>query len=163
MGSVGTSISNTSVVGKDITALSRYTDWKEGPANLRKDFGLDFATTSQITAIRDIFKGMEKFDRSYDDGKTPFIITKIDIRRVIEEPDEKEKALRKSLGMREDKTIQISIHSEPQTESAIIRNMDTKYRSALIGAKGGYYTYDDKSRRKNIKPFDIQYGRKGAY
>ena len=160
MGSIGSTVStSTSVVGKDTTSLDRYTNFTDGAKNLRKDFNLDFATASQIDAIRSVFKGMQEYDRNYDEAKTPYKITSLSIKRVLESTEE-DRARMKELGMREDKTIQISIDTEPVTESSYIRMADAKHRMALIGAKGGYYTYNRNSKRTPISSFDIRYGKR---
>lgn len=157
MGSVGSAVStSTSLINKDVSALDRYTGVGGGKA-IREDFNLGFATASQIDAIRAVFKGMQEYDKGYDEAKTPYKITDLKIRRVVSDEDG---ARMRELGMREDKTIQISIDTEPVTESSYIRMVDAKHRMALIGAKGGYYTYGKNSRRKNLSSFDVRYGKR---
>lgn len=155
MGSVGSAVSkSTSLVGQDVSALDRYTGVGGGKA-IKEDFNLDFATESQIDAIRGVFKGMQEYDKGYDENHTPYKITDISVRRVMSDEDIERYKL---MGMREYKDIQLSIRTEPQSESAYIRMADEKYRHAIIGARGGYYTYDKNSRRKTISSFDIRYG-----
>lgn len=134
----------------------RYTDVGGGKA-LRADFNLDFATDSQIAAIRGIFRGMQEYDRGYDENHTPYKITDIMIRKVTDFEDDER---RRSWGMRADKTIQVHISTEPQTDNSYVRMADEKYRSTLIGARGGYYTYNSKHNRKDLSAFDVRYGKR---
>lgn len=156
MGSVGSTVStSTSLVGQDVTSLRKYSEIG-GRKLLREDFNLDFATESQLSSIISVFRGMEQYDKGFDENKTPYQITDIKIRRIHSDEDLQRYA---EMGMKPDKTIQLSITTAPQTDSAYIRMMDTKYRTALIGPKGGYYTYGGKNyRRQNVSDFDIKYG-----
>lgn len=162
MGSIGAG--NTSNVraserlaGSSVTALNKYTE-SGGNKAIREDFGLDFATDNQINAIRTMFKGMLEHDKSYGEDSRPFTIDSIEIRRMTEQSPE-ELARNKELFGRtyEDKNIWISITTKPDDDRAIIRMMDTKYRVAVLGKGGGFYTYKN-GRRQSIRPFDMSYG-----
>ena len=127
--------------------------------DFRKFFNIPEANNYQISAIKQILDGMMKYDISHDGNKTPYKIDDISISQTT--IDESEKELRKSLGMRSTASpVSVYIYTTPQTESAYLRMMDAKTRSCLIGAKGGYYTYEGKrkARKVSIKPFDIKYG-----
>lgn len=172
MGSIGANKNSPvsvqeSLAGKSITELDRYinptatgvTSWKQAKENIRKDFGLDFATDAQIDAIRDVFKGIQEHDHGYDENKTPYNIASIRIQRVLEQTPE-ELARNKELFGRtyENKDIQISITTVPNTESAYLRMTDEKERYAMVGKNGGFFTYNDNGKRKTVKSFDMMYG-----
>ncbi len=148
-----------SLIGGSVTGLSRYTGlWKESSENIRKDFNLDFATDKQIESIISVFQGIQEYDKGYDDNKTPFTLESLKIQRVVEQTPE-ELARNKELFGRtmEHKDIQISIRTEPVTESSYIRMVDEKYRSAIIGKGGGFYTYRN-GKKTTIRAWDMKYG-----
>lgn len=154
------SFNPSSLVGGSVTALSRYTDtWTEGSKNIRQDFNLGFATDKQIEAIRDLFKGIQNHDKGYDEGRTPFNITDISIKRLIEESPE-ELARNKELFGRtmENKDIMISVRTEPVTNNSYIRMVDEKYRYAIMGKGGGFYTFNKNGKKTPINSFDMNYG-----
>lgn len=165
MGSVGTNrgtVISTSLKGQSTAVLDKYTSWDEGSKNIRKDFNLDFATESQINAIRDIFKGIREYDKGYDENKTPYTIEDIKIERLSQQTPEELQRNKELFGRTmERKDIMVSITTIPQSESALIRMMDEKYRFTLIGKGGGYYTYNDNHKRTSISSFDIMYGSRG--
>lgn len=166
MGSVGTNTSISTkerLAGKSITELNKYLDWKEGKNNLRKDFDLDFATNAQIVSIQQLFRSMQEYDTGYDAEHTPYNIIDIDIKRVGKEYTEEDRQRDRELFGRtfENKDISVSIRTEPVTDNAYIRMMDEKYRYALLGSRGGWYTYNNKSNRVQVKTFDLHYGKRG--
>jgi len=154
----GTGTRNTEA--QSVTSFEKYvgSGWA---SNIRKDFNLDFATNSQITAISKVFSGILEYDKGYDENRTPFVVTKVSIRRISEPNPEELKRNKETLGRSfEDKTIQLIIRTEPKTDSAYVRMVDTKYRSVLIGSKGGYYTYSLSGKKKSLSDFDVRYGSK---
>ena len=146
-------------LGESITQLEKYTSWNEGEKNIRKDFGLERATESQIQAIRQLFKGMLKYDVGHDENHTPYIIKELKIDSISSQSPE-ELAHNKELFGRtmEDKNLIVSITTEPNVDNSLIRMWDTKYRHAVLGTRGGFYTYDNNHKRKVIKPFNMHYG-----
>lgn len=168
MGSIGTASrtsTSESLQDKSITSLQKYTDWKEGNQNIRKDFDLDFATTAQIDAIRNMLKGVLEYDKGYDADKTPFNIHRIDIHKTTDRLSEEEKQRNKELFGKtmEDKTISFNIWTIPNSDNAYIRMMDEKHRQGLIGPGGGFYEFTDGGKRKNLKLFDVQYGKRSGF
>lgn len=164
MGGRGSSGSrNTSekfYAGKLVSDLDKY-NGLEGSAKIRKDFNLDYATDQQIWAIRQIFKGMQQYDTGYDENRTPFVIEKLEIRKVIEQTPEELAQNKELFGRtREVKDIQVSIRTSPSVDNDYIKTIDTKYRSVLIGPRGSYYTYNDKGKRVKVSDFDIAYGKR---
>ena len=149
-------------MGGSVTGLSRYTgSWTEASKAIREDFNLDFATDKQIESLRYVFRGIQEYDKGYDENKTPYIVEDIMIRRVMEQTPE-ELARNKELFGRtlENKDIQISIRTEPVTESSYIRTVDTKYRSAIMGRSGGFYTFNRNGKKSTVRSFDMRYGSK---
>ena len=154
----GTGTRNTEA--QSVTTLQKYAGIGYA-SNIRKDFNLDFATNSQITAISKVFSGILEYDKGYDKDKTPFNVISISIKRISEPDPEELKWNKEILGRSfEDKTIQLIIKTEPKTDSAYIRMVDSKYRSVLIGSKGGYYTYNRSGKKKSLSDFDVRYGTK---
>lgn len=145
---------------QSVTTLQKYTGigYRD---NIRKDFNLSSATNSQIDSISRVFSGILEYDKGYDENRTPFNVTKVSIQR-ISEPDPEELKLNKRILGRsfEDKTIQLIINTEPKTDSAYIKMVDSKYRRVLIGSKGGYFTYDRNGKKKTLSSFDVRYGSK---
>ena len=148
-------------LGGSITQLEKYTSYKDGGDNIRKDFNLNRATESQIESLRQMFKGILEYDRGYDDSKTPYNVMTISITPISSQTPE-DLALNKRLTGRsmEQKEISILIRTEPNVDNPLIRSWDTKYRNAILGRNGGFHTYDNNGKRKSIKPFDIRYGAK---
>lgn len=122
---------------------------------------MGFATEKQIETIRDLFKGIQNNDKGYDEGRTPFNITDISIKRLVEESPE-ELARNKELFGRtmENKDIMISVRTEPVTDNSYIRMMDEKYRYAIIGKGGGFYTFNKNGKKTTISSFDMNYGKR---
>lgn len=150
------------VTSQSVTSLKKYTDWKEGEKNIRKDFNLDFATASQVSAIRRLMSGILEYDKGYDDNKTPYVITELSIKRVIEPSAESLRATKELTGRtHENKDILISITTEPVVNNLYLKMMDTKYRQAVLGKGGGFFTFGKDRKRKPIKNFDMLYGTRG--
>ena len=145
---------------QSVTTLQKYTGigYRD---NIRKDFNLSFATNSQIDSISRVFSGVLEYDKGYDKERTPFNVTKVSIQRISEPDPEELKLNKKILGRSfEDKTIQLIINTEPKTDSAYVKMVDSKYRRVLIGSKGGYFTYDRNGKKKTLSNFDVRYGSK---
>ena len=152
----GTGTRNTEA--QSVTTLQKYAGIGYA-SNIRKDFNLDFATNSQVDAISKVFSGILEYDKGYDKEKTPFNVVSVSIKRISEPDPEELKRNKEILGKSfENKTIQLIIHTEPNTDSAYIKMVDSKYRSVLIGPKGGYFTYDRNGKKKTLSSFDVRYG-----
>lgn len=167
MGSVGT-IEPKSYVGKSVTDLARAVQrkgeesYKDLYDRMRKDFNIPDASDRQLDTLRAVINGIDGYDRSYGDEKTPYNITYYHIEQIGDYSEE-ERARRKRLGLRTTKSpISISISTEPNTESAYLRMVDAKTHSGIIGANGGLYTYGTgkSSRKINLSRFDVAYGKR---
>lgn len=139
-GNAGTRNNSTPKM-ESVTTLEKYTD-KGWAKKIREDFNLDFATNSQIDSLYSLFSGIQRYDKSYGSEKEPFVIKELKIERASEYS----------------KDISVQIVTEPNTDNFIIRDMDRKYRTFLLGTKGGFYTYNSKSKKVSIKEFDANYG-----
>lgn len=124
-------------------------------------FDVKTMTLEQASALRQVFRGMIEHDNSYGHKDRPYKIESISVEALnVGWDDEEEAKLRRSLGMRKTAPpIQVSITTVPNDDNAYVRMADTKRRSFLIGAKGGYYTYGKGGKKKKLKSFDVQYGK----
>lgn len=139
--------------GKSVNDLKEYFSDLE---NIRKEFDLYKATTDQLWAIKRVLYGMAEYDYTYGDKK-PFLVKDIKIKHISNREDDEEN---RRIGMTVMKDITISITTAPDIDNDYIRYLDTKHRHALIGSRGGYYTYNKNAKRTNISQFDINYGKK---
>ena len=106
--------------------------------------------------------GILEYDKGYDDNKTPYVITELSIKRVIEPSAESLRATKELTGRtHENKDILISITTEPVVNNLYLKMMDTKYRQAVLGKGGGFFTFGKDRKRKPIKNFDMLYGTRG--
>ena len=135
-----------------------YTDYEN---RIRKTFNIPNATGKQIDSLRQIIRGMEQYDRGYDENKTPYNIYLFTVEEMGGYTED-EKARRKELGMRSTApSIYVSISTEPNVASAYLRMTDAKDHMAMIGPNGGLYDFSDKTHKKRkLNMFDVQYGKR---
>lgn len=134
----------------------------EGTKKLKQDFGLERATDAQILSIKRMLNGIAQWDKGYDDDKTPYAIKKIDIQMIMPAKTKEEIAKDRELFGRklaEDVTISVSVTTEPQTDSAYLRYLDTKRRYALLGRNGAWFTFTNGGKRKKVDSWDMEYGK----
>ena len=148
--------------GKPIESLREYSYYgQEATDKLVNDFSLGFANAAQIDGLKRVIRGILENDRYYDEEKTPYDIMSISFTRLGSEKSAEDKELERSLygrALPETKDIAVSIYTPPHVDNAYIRMMDEKRRFLIIGNKGGYYTFDDKGKRKTVKQFTAEYG-----
>ena len=126
------------------------------------------ATDNQLDTLYRIIRGIDEYDKGYDDNKTPYNIVRItvdEMKSSIERTPE-EIEFDRHLGIRHRSTnpIYVNIDTQPNDDRAIIRMMDEKSHNAIIGVNGGLYTYTDKGKKKTLDLFKVQYGkRNGIY
>ena len=140
----GNSSGNVTFVGKRVTDISLTFDTVE------RTFGLKDLTAAQKNTLLDMFRGMAQNDRSYDAEKTPYEIQHISIKQPLLDnllPD-----------MGENTTVQVSITTGGNTGRSYVDSLDHRYRSFLLGKKGGTYTYSKNGKRKAVSAFDIMRG-----
>ena len=154
-------------VDKDVTSLSKLFERGENENyaqlenRVRETLNIPGASEKQIDALRQIFRGIDEYDKGYDDNKTPYRIVRFTVEEMkssIALTDEERRRLRLN---KTKNPIYVSISTEPNSDSAVIRMLDSKRRVAVIGPNGGLFTYDDKGNKKSLKLFDVQYGKKG--
>jgi len=171
MGSVGknnsTEVSKPTFVDKDVTSLSALFERGENENytqlenRVRETLNIPGASEKQIDVLRQIFRGIDEYDKGYDDNKTPYRIVRFTVREMKSTStltDEERRQLRIN---KTKNPIYLSISTEPNSDSAMIRMLDSKQRLAVIGPNGGLFMYDDKGNKKSLKLFDVQYGKKG--
>lgn len=153
--------------GKSVTdlhiAIERDYDnnenYKDYEARIRKTFNIPNATSKQIDSLRRIIRGMDQYDRGYDENKTPYNIYHFNVEEMGGYTEE-QKSRRKELGMRTTApSIYVSISTEPNVNSAYLRMMDAKEHTTLIGPNGGLYEYNNNHKKKTLKLFNVQYGK----
>lgn len=171
MGGVGknnnTVTSKPTFVDKDVSSLSKLFERGENENytqlenRVREVLDIPGASEKQINVLRQIFRGIDEYDKGYDDNKTPYRIVRFTVKEMESSStltDEERRRLRMN---KTKNPIYVSISTEPRVDNALIRMWDSKQRLAVIGPNGGLYMYDDKGNKKSLRLFDVQYGKKG--
>ena len=122
------------LVGERVTNLGITYD------NIEEKFGLNQLSTGQKNTLLNMFRGMEKNDRSYDTNKTPYEIRRISITQPVKN------------------VVSVSIITGGKTGREYVDMLDVRYRTFLIGKNGGTYTYSRGGKRKQVSGFDVMHG-----
>ena len=134
-------------------------NYKDNYDRIRKEFNISEATEKQIEKLKQIIGGMNEYDTAYDENRTPYKINYFSITQDTRSEEDKE--FYKSVGMRNvAPAVHLSIYTEPNTENSLIRVMDEKSRSVMIGADGGLFTYNKNGKKQAVKLFDATYGKR---
>lgn len=127
---------------------------------LIKDFGLEDATPAQISALQQVIRDIPHYD-DYGEGVK---IKSVYIEHLGQKKTKEEIAQEKELygrAFRSERPISVGIGTTSNSDSAMIRIMDSKTRSFLIGSRGGYFTYSRTTpgKKVTISSFDARHGK----
>ena len=132
--------------GKSVTELKDITR-----SNMEEKLGLINLSSGQKDAIMDIIKGVQEYDYTpTEGGNIPSIIDAIEFTQPFIDKEYITGGKRYE--------VSVYIRTKGNTGNSVIDYLDTKaHGPALIGRKGGIYSYTYGSTRKNVS-WDTIYG-----
>lgn len=161
MGSIGASqTTSTSFAGKSVQDLFEAAGTHK---SLRDTFNLQNVSDTQLSMLYRILRGINEYDRYYDEDKTPYNISLMTIKEMGSSKTPEEIERDRELGIRQSKPdIYIDIYAEPNIDNAYIRMLDEKHHHAIIGPRGGLYTYLNGGKRTSLDLYKVQRGERSG-